>query len=63
MEIDINGPEGNAYYILGRAKVLADQLELDWERIKIEMRSSDYKHLLEVFEKHFGEYCQLVGGD
>jgi hypothetical protein len=61
VEIDISGPAGNAFVLIGQAKVLANQLELDWDPIHKDMQSSNYDHLLDVFEKHFGDYCQLVG--
>ena len=59
-EIDISGPKGNAYYLLGTAKVFAKQLGLDAEAIEEEMRSSDYENLITVFDKYFGEYVDLV---
>ena len=60
MEIDISGPEGNAYYLLGTARAFAKQLELDEEAIQEEMKSGDYENLITVFDKHFGEYVDLV---
>ena len=60
MEIDITGPKGNAYYLLGTAKAFAKQLGLDAEAIEEEMKSSDYENLITVFDKHFGEYVDLV---
>ena len=60
MEIDISGPKGNAYYLLGTAKAFAKQLGLDAEAIEEEMKASDYENLIIVFDKHFGEYVDLV---
>ena len=60
MEIDITGPKGNAYYLLGTAKAFAKQLGLGAEDIEEEMKSSDYENLITVFDKHFGEYVDLV---
>jgi hypothetical protein len=34
-------------------------LEIDGESIVNEMRSSDYEHLLQVFEDKFGEFVTL----
>ena len=59
-EIDISGPEGNAYYLIGTARVFAKQLGLDEEAIAEEMRSSGYENLITVFDKHFGECVDLV---
>lgn len=57
--IDLTGPEGNAFVLLGYAKNLARQLDLDFEQIKAEMTSSDYENLIQVFDKYFGEYVIL----
>ena len=59
-EIDISGPTGDAYYLLGTAKAFARQLGLDAEAIEEEMKSSDYENLITVFDKYFGEYVDLV---
>ena len=52
--IDLTGPQGNAFYLLGTAKNLAKQLDLNGLEIMEEMRSGDYENLLEVFDKYFG---------
>ena len=57
--IDLTGPEGNAFVLLGYAKRYAKQLELDGDDIIKDMTSGDYEHLLEVFDKHFGEFVIL----
>jgi len=57
--IDLKGPQGNAYFLLGTASNLAKQLGLDGAKILSEMKSGDYENLLQVFEKNFGEYVTL----
>jgi len=57
--IDLTGPQGNAYYLLGTAKNLAKQLELNGLEIMEEMQSGDYENLVEVFDKHFGNIVTL----
>lgn len=57
--IDLTGPKGNAYYLLGTAKSLAKQLGLDADRINIEMTSGDYENLIQTFDKYFGDYVVL----
>jgi hypothetical protein len=57
--IDLTGPQGNAYFLLGTAKSAAKQLALDPDAITKEMMSGDYEHLLQVFDRHFGEYFIL----
>ena len=39
--IDLTGPQGNAFYLLGTAKDLANQLDLDGEAIVKEMMESE----------------------
>lgn len=59
IEIDLTGPNGNAFYLLGLAKDLAKQLELKPEKILEEMKSSNYENLVIVFDKYFGDYVTL----
>jgi len=59
IEIDLTGPQGNAYFLLGTAKNLAKQLGLDGNEITKEMMSGDYEHLLEVFDENFGMFVTL----
>ena len=59
IEIDLTGPDGNAYALMGYANRFAKQLGVDSEPIIEDMTSGDYEHLLEVFEKHFGSFVTL----
>ena len=59
-EIDITGPDGNAYCLLGYAKNLCEQLGKDYEKISKEMKSSDYENLINVFDREFGRCVDLV---
>lgn len=56
IEIDLSGPDGNAFMLIGMASRLAKQLGMDEEEVQTEMMSGDYDHLLSVIEKYFGEY-------
>lgn len=56
IEIDLQGPEGNAFMLLAVAKDLAHQLDMDWSMIHKEMISSDYEWLLQVMDYHFGDF-------
>jgi hypothetical protein len=58
--IDLLGPGGNAFALLGHAQNMAIRLGLDHEAIMADMESSDYDHLIEVFDKHFGDYVDLL---
>ena len=59
IEIDLTGPEGNAFFLLVTAQKLSKQLELNGSEIMEEMRSGDYENLIQVFEKYFGMVVTL----
>lgn len=57
--VDLTGAEGNAFVLLGYAKLWAKQLQYDDADIKkllADMKSKNYEHLVEVLDKHFGNY-------
>jgi hypothetical protein len=56
MEIDLSGPQGNAFFLLGTATRFARQLGMNEYEVLNEMRSGDYENLLEVFDKYFGDF-------
>ena len=60
IEIDITGSQGNAFVIMGYARQYAKQLGMDSKPIIDEMMSGDYENLLEVFDKNFGDYVDLL---
>jgi hypothetical protein len=57
--IDLTGPDGNAFVLMGYASRFAKQLGKDDKAIREEMMSGDYEHLLEVFDREFGEFVVL----
>ena len=57
--IDLTGPEGNAFVLLGYASRLGKQLGLDVNNVLDEMRSGDYENLISVFDGHFGDFVIL----
>lgn len=57
--IDLTGPEGNAFVLLGYAKSFADQLNLDGKSIIEEMKNDDYENLVATFDKYFGSFVVL----
>ena len=59
-EIDLGGEAGNAFCLLGLARDLCKQLHLDWNAVRDDMQSSDYEHLITVFDKHFGQIYDLI---
>lgn len=58
--IDLNGPQGNAWVLLGTARGACKQLGMNFEPIRREMMSGNYRHLVETFDKHFGRFFDLV---
>ena len=53
--IDLNGPDGNAFVLLGIAKDLSHQNKFSWDSVYTEMTKSDYEHLIQVMENYFGD--------
>jgi hypothetical protein len=57
--IDLTGTDGNAFALMGYARKLAKQLDLDSTKIIQEMTSGDYENLIETFDNYFGEFVIL----
>jgi hypothetical protein len=56
IEVDLTGPDGNAFVLMGLAKRWARDLGLDGDLIQKEMMMGDYENLLDVIEHYFGDY-------
>ena len=62
IEIDLNGPKGNAFYLLGLAQDLSKKMghdELRTEKILEEMHLFNYECLLNTFDREFGMLVTL----
>jgi hypothetical protein len=62
-EIDLRGPDGNAFALMAYAKKYAKQLGFEndeIDRILNSMKSSDYENLIKVFDEYFGDYVDLI---
>mgnify|MGYP003636984367 FL=1 len=59
IEIDLTGPQGNAFYLMGTAKNLCKQLGYDSKPVIDDMKAGDYNNLISVFDKHFGDFVTL----
>ena len=60
--IDLTGPDGNAFVLMGKAKAFAKQLGYDpiaQQDIITEMMSGSYDELVETFDKYFGSFVIL----
>ena len=62
IEIDLTGPQGNAYYLLGVAKRLGEQLGYSEKRInaiQYVMLLTNYEGLIHTFDQEFGDHVIL----
>lgn len=65
VELDLTGPVGNAYALLGLAREWYDKglsrksKSVTREQLLEDMKSSDYEHLVKVFDLHFGHFVIL----
>jgi hypothetical protein len=62
IEIDLSGPEGNAFVLMAYANRFSIQLgHSDFKRecILREMRLTDYEGLLHTFDREFGTFVTL----
>ena len=58
-KIDLRGPDGNAFVLLGIANRYSKQLSKDSADIHKRMTSGNYENLIKVFDEEFGEYVDL----
>jgi hypothetical protein len=62
LEIDLTGPEGNAYVLMAYADRWGRQLGYSSHRIKSiidEMKLTSYEGLLYTFDREFGSFVTL----
>ena len=61
IEIDLTGPNGNAFYVMARVRESAKPLGLDPDKIIWDemMKANSYDELLEIFDGYFGDYVIL----
>ena len=60
--IDLSGPDGNAYALMGYANRFAKDLDFSKEEIDElmkKMQSGDYENLVKVFDEEFGYFVVL----
>jgi len=60
--IDLTGPQGNAFYLLGLAVKLCNQIGfsgLGTTGILDDLKGGDYEHLITRFDYHFGDVIDL----
>lgn len=59
IDVDLTGPQGNVFYLLGVAKQLSRSLGKDYEEIQGRMMSGDYENAVEIFDEEFGGFVNL----
>ena len=57
--IDLTGPDGNVFYLIGQGRKFCKQLGLNSEVFTRRMMSGDYENAINVFEEYFGEFVTL----
>ena len=57
--IDLTGPDGNAYALLGMASKFARMLNIDSKIVIQDMTAGDYENLIHVFDTYFGDFVIL----
>jgi hypothetical protein len=61
--IDLSGPDGNAYCLLGYASRWGRELGKDTAAIHKEMTKGDYHNLVRVFIREFDEVADIIVPD
>ena len=58
--LNLEGPEGNAYVLLGTCRRYAIELGMDWDTIEPEAKSGDYIHLVKTLQTYFGNWVDFA---
>jgi hypothetical protein len=59
VEIDLTGPDGNVFYLIGQGRNFCKQLGLDQDEFTKQMMSGDYENSVKVFDEYFGDFVTL----
>jgi len=59
IEIDLTGPDGNVFSLIGIGGRFCKQLGLNSEVFTRRMMSGDYENAISVFEEYFGHIVTL----
>lgn len=62
IEIDLTGPDGNAFALIAYAAHFGKEMGMDSTQINkiiTDMKSGDYENLLQVFDEQFGHIVNL----
>ena len=58
--IDLTGPDGNVFYLIGQGRKFCKQLGLDSNEFTTKMMSGDYENAVTTFDEYFGEFVTLL---
>jgi hypothetical protein len=58
--IDLTGPDGNVFNLIGRGSQFCKQIGLDAKEFRTKMMSSDYEHAVQTFDDYFGHFVTLL---
>ena len=56
VEVDLTGPDGNAFVLMSYARKWCKQMGIDSGPIIQRMTSGDYDNLVQVLDTEFGEF-------
>lgn len=59
LEIDLTGPDGNVFSLIGIGGRLCKQLGKNSEIFTRRMMSRDYEYAVATFEEYFGDFVTL----
>ena len=59
IEIDLTGPDGNVFNLIGTGMNYCRQLGLNQKDFLNEMTRGDYENSVKVFDKYFGHFVIL----
>lgn len=59
LEIDLTGPDGNVFVLIGIGGRLCKQLGFNSEMFSRRMMSGSYENAVATFEEYFGDYVIL----
>lgn len=59
IEIDLTGPDGNVFALIGVGRKFCKQMGLDSNTFTNRMMSGDYENAVNVFEEYFGSFVTL----
>jgi hypothetical protein len=52
-KLELSGNDGNAFYLLAKARKVASKNNMDWKLIESEATSGNYDRLLQTLNKYF----------